>query len=76
MPKWRSVTSSVLQESTLGLLRFKVFFKDPYSGSECILCNSADNKKLNGAVGMPERTGCQDAIQRVLVKLNESMGTS
>lgn len=71
MSKGRSLTSSVLQGSAVESVLLKVFFKHTYSESECILSKSADNRKLNGAVDMPENRGCQDAIQRDMVKLKK-----
>lgn len=46
-------------------------FSKTYNKCECVLSESANNRKLNGAADTPERTECWDAIHRDLVKLKE-----
>ena len=50
---WRSVMSSVLLGSVLGLILFNIFINDTDSGVKCNLSKSVDNTKLWGAVGIP-----------------------
>jgi len=53
--EWISVMSCVLQGSVLGVVLFSIFFADINSGIECTLHKFADDIKLRGAAGTPER---------------------